>query len=115
MVFINGCDIGSETEVEVKNISSYDLHIKFTSKESEYNEIDIIKDESGLIILTDGLNRPRNPNDEVEKITFYNLDNNEFIIEINKNKNLFKETYFNMKSDPQRAKYLLEITDELLF
>jgi hypothetical protein len=121
---INSCDYSTETKLEIINQSSYDLHIKFeTGKlsvyKNEYDEIEVKKGQSVVIFLTDfGPPTPRNPNEEVEKIIFYNLDNNEIIKEVINN-NILNEIFYNNKiftgfTQQNTAYYQLIINNDLL-
>ena len=124
ILIINSCDYSTETKLEIINQSSYNLHIKFKTKklynyQNEYDEIDIKKEQSVIILLYDfGPPAPRRPNNEIENIIFYNLDNNEIIKEI-VNENILIEIYYKSKVfsgfTQNIAHYQFIINDDFLF
>jgi len=115
LLFICNCmDSLTLTKIDVLNRSSYNLRINFevTNKPSAYKELDIRKNESDLIVLKIW-GTARNPNDEVEKIIFSNLDTEEVIKEMITDKNVFEKTGEHKRKN--EFYYLFEITNDLLF
>jgi len=116
-ILFNSCDALNYTDLEIINESSYDLYINFKEKDacSVPPNIELQGMETKIITpflsKYSGPNSPCNPNNEINKIVFSNLDNKEIIKEINVN------GIFKYKSDISGggAIYQLIITDELLF
>jgi uncharacterized protein (UPF0128 family) len=126
MIFLfNGCDYVSITEIVIENKSSYDLYIEFVVKESikidlekwdqGYNNIEINRGES-ISIEKDGFNdgSVRNPNNEIIKIIFSKSYTKEILKEIDNNKNIFREKYYQNSYASGSAGYELIIDDDLL-
>ena len=96
LCLLNGCvvDPSALTIIKIVNKSSYDLHISFYPypdyDEWGYNDIDLIKNQPVSFELHNPMSYEyRNPNYEIEKMLFSNLNNNEKIKEfINNDYNL---------------------------
>jgi len=122
LCLLNRCvDPATLTIIKIVNKSSYDLHISFylyPDYEQWYNDIDLIKNQSVSFELHGAMSYEyRNPNNEIEKILFSNLDNNEKIKEyINNDYNLFKLTGSEegRNGGGKTGYFLLEIDDDLL-
>jgi len=122
LCLLNGCvDPATLTIIKIVNKSSYDLHISFypyPDYERWYNDIDLIKNQSVSFELHGAMSYEyRSPNDEIEKMLFSNLNNNEKIKEyINNDYNLFKLTGSEdgRNDGGKTGYYLLEIDDDLL-
>jgi hypothetical protein len=127
VLLFNGCvDPVSLTTIKIVNKSSYDLHISFYPypgiKMEEVpadrwdNDFDLIKNQSVSFELTGSELVYRDPNYEIEKVLFFNINNDEEIKEYNNNDhNLFKLS--SSKTEPSgRAigTFILEIDDDLL-
>jgi hypothetical protein len=117
LFFLNSCYTYEDIAVvTIINNSSYDLHIKFTAKryESQYKAIDIRSNESISFDVSAGkgtfpifvASDPSypNPNDDVEKMVFLDLNTSEFIKEI-----------ISFKFIGSGDKYQFIITDGLLY
>jgi hypothetical protein len=86
ILFINSCDSGSQTIIEVINNSSYNLHITINlkyaySSNRDYYDIYVNKDESSILklVYAGGIH---NPNEQIGNIIFRNLHTEEIINEI---------------------------------
>jgi hypothetical protein len=120
--FLASCvmsDNVAKTEIRVKNNSSYDLSLSFeikplTNPNDGYEKISVRKNRTfSFSIETEGAGKSppaRNPNNEVVKIIFSNLDTGVVIKELDNNTKVFKS----LGSEDLRATYELQITDELL-
>jgi hypothetical protein len=115
-MFFIGCDSANYTIIDVVNGSSYDLHIKFIKSRKAFSsadiDIDVKKGETGTFNLYKhmGPNSPLDPNYEIEKIVFSNLDTDDIIKEM-VNNNLFR--FLNSSGSPKTDYYILEISDDL--
>jgi hypothetical protein len=118
LFFIVGCvDYGANTEIEIINDSSYNLHITF-EEISPYlgfnGEIYLLKNESLSFHIWAGLGgkdiKPRNPNNEKVKIIILNIDTGEIIKEMENTEN----TFICIREEAYKAYYQLKITDDFL-
>ena len=119
---LNSCgDTSTFSVITIKNESSYGLRVDFVTINNyitghggileQYKEINIKKDESVQFCLEAlGSQAPRDPNNELSKIIFVNLADDQVIKEIENKKDLFIKT----TSDKSTVDYLLEINDDLL-
>jgi len=132
LCFLNGCvDPISITQIKIVNKSSYDLHISFyqhpdsdpdvdieqVPADKWDNDFDLLKNKSVSYELVGSPFVYRDPNYEVEKALFIDINNNEEIKEYNNNNhNLFKLTGTEPNSiyGGTKASFLLEINDDLL-
>ena len=126
-LFIIGCepypepDPYIETEIEIKNESSYNLHITFKSIPSGsggFNrQFDVEKEKSVVFWLTAGQKsegvKNRNPNKEAVYINIFNSDTKRLIKQLQNDNNLF-EFIKSSNKDNIIDYYLFKITDELL-
>jgi hypothetical protein len=111
-------DYSATTEIEVVNESSYNLRIIFESVPPYLGfdeKIDVAIGESVSFNIFSGLGgkdvEPRNPNSELIKISFVNLDTDEIIKEID---NMRKDTIFfeYINSEPYQAWYQFRINED---
>jgi len=119
LFIFTGCDYFSAADITIVNNSSYDLKIKIEYKDlpgDYYNgneEINIIREDSAsfeLIRIGGRGVEPRDPNNDIINILFFNMTTEEII------KKLDNNNYFELsKNEKYNAKYRIEITDELLF
>ena len=125
--FISCVDPTVSTEIKVINNSTYDLHIILKLDDLSANRwgdddflyIDVLRNQSKEFMLLTfmGSHHPiRNPNEEIEKITFSNLENNEIICELENIPGLFILDYIHEDEiyGGKTAYYKFEITDSLL-
>ena len=124
LLFIIGCKEPNphiETEITVKNESSYNLHITFKeipSNSGGFNsQFDVEKGKSVVFWLEAGRKnegvKNRNPNKEAVYINIFNSDTKELIKQLQNDNNLFEY----IKSDSTgniTDYYIFKITDELL-
>jgi hypothetical protein len=100
-------------KIKMLNQSSYNLRLNFEVapyyEDDQYKNVDIRQNDSVSIEML-AFNYVCNPNDEVKKIIFSNLDTEEIIKEMVTDKNTFEKT----GKARWKAYYLLEITDDLL-
>ena len=118
--FLSSCDEATTTDLEVVNNSSYNLHLHFILKRYNYytgdKSTNIKKGETLLIkyflgMAAGGKGVYGDPNLEIDKIIFTNLDTNEIIREL-KNNNHFTLI---SRDGTSYGFYKLEITDDLLY
>jgi len=123
LLIINSCspNVMCLSYITVVNELTYELNITFeANKYSGYDPVNIGKGETVTFELWGGNHAPSpNPNNEVEKIIFTNLDTNDVIMILDNNK-IFLKTKSEKnkvfgKEIETRVYYLLKITDELLF
>ena len=118
VTFLNSCDFYSKADITIKNESSYNLKINIKYKElprDHYDgeeNINIKMGESATFRLgrIGGVGvEPRNPNNDIISITFFDIDTNNVIKELNTNDlfNLINQNKYN-------ADYLFIISDDLL-
>jgi hypothetical protein len=116
ILFFVSCDTSNDTVVDVINSSSHDLHIIFIKSKDAFSsaniEMDLRKGETGIfhLLIHLGPDSPLDPNRQIEKIVFLNLDTEEIIKELKNNK-LFVFLY--SSGSPKTDYYKLEITDDL--
>jgi len=106
------------TQVKVLNNSSYDLHIEFLSKYPDLN-IDVKQNKSAYFIMEISMSAVYiDPNYEIEKIIFYNLETLEKISELeNTEKNIFELKKIEITSKlygHEKAYFTFEVTDDIL-
>jgi hypothetical protein len=128
LCLLNGCiEPVSSSTIKIVNKSSYDLHISFypysgikmevKGGDRWDNDFDLIKNQSVSFELKGSEVAYRNPNYEIERALFFNMDDNEEIKEYNNNDhNLFKLTSSKTDGFTGRAigAFILEIDDDLL-
>ncbi|MCL2593728.1 MAG: hypothetical protein FWD82_10260 [Defluviitaleaceae bacterium] len=124
-LFLLGCvydiDPYIETEIEIKNESSFNLHITFKSIHfgagGFERQFDVKKEASVVFWLTSGQKsegvQPRNPNKENIYINIFNADTKRLLKQLENDSSLFEF----IKSDNRDNiidYYIFKITDELL-
>ena len=130
LCLLNGCvDPISITQIKIVNKSSYDLHISFYPYPEEAdmgklpsdkwnNDFDLLKNKSVSFELHYSMTlEPRDPNYQIEKALFLNMNDNEEIKEYNNdNHKLFKLTGTEDNSiyGGKKVSFLLEIDADLL-
>jgi hypothetical protein len=113
------CDPASEGEISINNKSSYNLRLNFQYKwnynDSYLNSIDVNKNTTVSFTIDDiGTYSQTNPNLNMDKIIFLNLDDLSIKKELEVNKQFVVINSDKIGISYYKSSYSLEITDELL-